>query len=70
MGRGPTRYNFCCSYGKIQHGVGEGTIPFSTTRPLAGAWYQAAVEAAQEAGLWVGEFEWESSDAPLRQRTR
>mmetsp|Transcript_60798 Transcript_60798/g.125219 ORF Transcript_60798/g.125219 Transcript_60798/m.125219 type:complete len:373 (+) Transcript_60798:1480-2598(+) len=49
MGQGPTCYNFCCRYCKIQHCVGEGTIPFSTTRPLEGAWYQSQVEAAQAA---------------------
>jgi len=48
MGRGPTRYNFCCKFCKIQHGVGEGTIPFSTTLPLARVWYRGLVEAAQE----------------------
>mmetsp|Transcript_62468 Transcript_62468/g.129762 ORF Transcript_62468/g.129762 Transcript_62468/m.129762 type:complete len:365 (+) Transcript_62468:1471-2565(+) len=48
MGSGPTRYNFCSRYCKIQHGVGAGSIPFSSSRPLAGSWYQAVVEAAQE----------------------
>jgi len=54
-GDGPTRYNFCSRYCKIQYGVGEGTIPFSTTAPLARAWYRGLVESAQQEVRGVGD---------------
>mmetsp|Transcript_62469 Transcript_62469/g.129770 ORF Transcript_62469/g.129770 Transcript_62469/m.129770 type:complete len:303 (+) Transcript_62469:1615-2523(+) len=48
MGRGPTRYNFCCRQCKTTHGVGEGSIPYSTTVPLNRAWYRDVMERAVE----------------------
>lgn len=54
------RYNFCSTdcYEHVQTGAGQsnsrvrgsiGSIPFSTTMPLAKAWYRAMVEKAQSA---------------------
>mmetsp|Transcript_61485 Transcript_61485/g.127004 ORF Transcript_61485/g.127004 Transcript_61485/m.127004 type:complete len:298 (+) Transcript_61485:1450-2343(+) len=60
MGRGPTRYNFCCRPCKALLGTGENSVPYSTTLPLRRAWYRDQMDSALQE--WQRVMEQSSED--------